>query len=107
MRRIVPLILALALTGCAGAAATAIEDSKALHEAARAYVREVHDARREIRQKCRELLIVEVNEMVAEGRSEEAREKLKANYPALVTVDVITKALDEPGSLSREPFGCD
>jgi len=101
------LILMLALTGCAGAAATAIEDARQLHEAAKAYVAEVHAARRQIRGKCWELLLVEVNRLAVEGNTDEARTKLKANYPALVTVDIITKALDEPGSLSREPFGCD
>lgn len=105
--KILPLLFALALAGCAEAGAKALTDAAALHDAARAYVNEVHAARKQIRSKCWEMLIMEVNQLAAQGKSGEARARLRENYPPLVTVKIITTAIEDPASLSTEPFGCD
>ena len=101
------IILPLVLTGCAEWAAKAIEDANYLHQAGRAYVMEVHDARRDIRRICHEMLMAEVKMLEAQGKWQEARARLKANYPALVTFDIAKQAAADPTGLTATPFGCE
>ena len=98
--------LALSLGGCAEFAATAITDARDVHEAARGYVVENIMLRREVRRFCWEIVSEQVATLKANGQSEEAKELLRRNYPALVTVTLIKRAIDEPENISAEPFGC-
>lgn len=101
------LLLALLASGCTQTAAKGLADADALHEAARAYVREIHDARREVRRLCWGMLMAEVKQLEADGKSAEARSRLKENYPPLVTVDVALQLIKDPEGFSTQPFGCD
>jgi hypothetical protein len=103
---VVPVVLLLTLSGCAGFASKVIEDADQLHDSARDYVRAVHDARREIRRECWEILMAEVEGLKADGKHAEARERLAANYPKLVTIDVLEDIQNDPTGVLSEPFGC-
>ena len=108
MRRLLLLCAAgLALGGCAELAATAINDARSLHDSAKGYVGAVHHTRREVRRLCWEMLMKEVDSLEDEGKYAEARRLLGANYPGLVSIDVVKKALNDADSLGAEPFGCD
>jgi len=105
--KILPLVGVLLLGGCAELLATAIEDGRLLHESAKGYVAAVHEARREVRRLCWEMLVKEVDALEDAGRYSEARALLKVNYPGLVSVTVIKKVLDKEQVAGAEPFGCD
>jgi len=93
------LIFVGLLSGCAA-------DIDELRDSARAYVRAVHDARREIRRECWEILMDEVDSLRDAGKHAEARERLAANYPPLVTVDVLKSLEADPIGVLSDPFGC-
>lgn len=93
-------------TGCAELAATLINDARSLHTAAEQYVSDVHERRREVRRLCWEMLTKEVEALEQSGEFDQAREKLKANYPSLVTTDIVKSALNKDAPLD-EPFGCE
>lgn len=97
----------LTLGGCASVAALAIEDGLALHESAKNYVAAVHEARREVRRVCWEMLMKEVDAKEDAGDYAGARALLKMNYPALVSITAVKQALDEDQVLGEVPFGCD
>lgn len=101
------IALALLLSGCAQFAAKTLEDANYLHDAARAYVIETHKARQAVRRICWEMLMIEVRRLEADGKPDEARARLKANYPSLVTMSLIKQVKEDPLALSAEPFGCD
>lgn len=101
------LVLLLPLAGCVEAGAKVIEDASYLHQAGRAYVMEVHDARRETRRICWEMLMKEVDQLEQQGKWQEARTRLKANYPPLVTMAIAKQAKEDPLGLTAEPFGCE
>lgn len=110
MKRWKPIIVltCASLTfGCAELAAVAIEDARALHESAKSYVEATHETRREIRRVCWDMLMKEVEALENAGDFAGARELLKANYPGLVSIDVVKKALDSDQVVGDEPFGCD
>jgi hypothetical protein len=97
----------LFLSGCAETAARAVDDAASLHMAARSYVMEVHDLRRDIRRQCREMMQQRVNEYREKGDYASATSLLRANYPSLVTQDLVKRTLDSPDALLlSEPFGC-
>lgn len=104
------ITLAIASTlfagGCIEAGAIAIDDARALHESAKGYVKDNHDLRRRVREECREILILEVDMLKALGEYDKARERLAANYPELVTIDIVKAALDDETAPLSEPFGC-
>ncbi len=102
---LLPLVLPLA--GCVEAGAKAIEDASHLHQAGRAYVMEVHDARREVRRLCWEMLMAEVKDLEHQDRWADARARLKANYPGLVAPDLAKQARDDPLGIMSQPFGCE
>ena len=108
MSRYVLVILAsLLLGGCAESLARLVTDATYLHEAASAYVREVHGTRQFIRQECRASLVREIEGLKRAGDEEALRKMLAENYPALVTIDVLKAARDDPaGILSKAP-GCE
>ena len=101
----IPVIgLALALGGCAETGARLLTDATYLHESASAYVREIHDLRRFVRAECRASMVREIDSLREEGDETVLRRMLAANYPGLVTVDIITGD-DLTGVLSSPP-GC-
>jgi hypothetical protein len=106
MTRYIPVILALFLTGCVEAGARIVEDASYLHQAGRAYVMEVHILRQDIRRLCRDMLMAEVKLLEQEGRTDEARARLRDNYPGLVTLDIAKQARADPEGIMSEPFGC-
>ena len=105
-RILLALSLALGLGGCAEIAATALTDARDAHSAARDYVVENVTLRREVRRRCWEIVSAQVEALRAEGQFEEAKELLRKNYPALVTVTLIKRTIEEPENISAEPFGC-
>ncbi len=106
MKYTIPIALLL-LSGCVEAGAIALNDARALHESAAHYVRAVHDARREVRRECWEILMEEVAKLRVAGEYQKARDRLAANYPALVTIDVLSENQEEtPSGTLPEPFGC-
>lgn len=111
--RIIPLTLLCSLTvlgGCAELAATAIIDARAAHDAAYGYVQENHELRRDIRRMCVQILNREVDALIAVGDYEEARVLLRGNYPDLVTLGLVKRAVAASegslGGIGGEPFGC-
>ena len=100
-------VFCLLLAGCVETGAKAIEDASYLHQAGRAYVMEVHDACREVRRLCWEMLMAEVKDLERQDRWAEARERLKANYPGFVASDLAKQAQDDPTGIMSEPFGCE
>lgn len=104
---IIAIILALSLTGCAGTLAQMSTDAAYLHAAGSNYVREVHAYRLWVRGECHDMLKMEVDALKADGEYGEARSRLSANYPGLVTLDIISDFEDDPGSVLSEPFGCE
>ena len=109
MLRAIVIACLLPLAGCAELAATAIIDARAAHDAAYSYVQENHELRRNIRRMCVELLNREVDALIAMGDYEEARVLLRGNYPDLVTLGLVKRAVaasEGDLALSAEPFGC-
>ncbi len=96
----------LLLAGCETAVVAGIEDARGLHEAARNYVRENHDRRREIRRICWEITTEQVRALRGEGDHEGAKDLLKRNYPQLVVPATVKKLIKDPEEFSAEPFGC-
>ena len=102
------LVLAglVVLGGCTGALSRGQEDAYQLHDAARAYVKEAHDRRREIRAMCWQFLLAEVRQLEADGDYAGARARLRDNYPGLVTIEAIKQLATAPEDFGTEPFGC-
>lgn len=96
----------LLLTGCETAVVAAVEDARALHEAARDYVRENHDRRREIRRVCWEITSEQITELRRAGDHDAAKELLRRNYPQLVVPATVKQLIEDPEEFSAEPFGC-
>ncbi len=106
MIRCVPIVALLLLAGCETAIVAGIEDARGLHEAARDYVRENHDRRREIRRICWEITSQQVQELWRAGDHEGAKEILRQNYPQLVVPATVKQLIKDPEEFSAEPFGC-
>ena len=103
---IVIMTIAATTSGCAELAATAITDARDLHQALRNYAEDVYEARREIRRLCWETFKQRHSALVAEGKYDEANALARANYPGLVSVDLIKSALEKDAPLDQ-PFGCE
>jgi len=101
------LVLIGGLGGCAQGLAYAITDAVYLHEAAGAYVREVHGLRQFIRKECQASLVREIEALKRAGDESALREMLAENYPELVTVDVLRQARDDPAGILSQAPGCE
>lgn len=102
------VILPLLLGGCAEFAARAVGNAAYLAESSEDYVREVHDDRRWIRERCRELVREQINALIGEGKYDEARQLLANQYPSLVTFQLINDLDSDDGPLNplNEPWPC-
>ena len=107
MKWYIPIGLTLLLTGSADWAARAMNNDAYLHCAGSSYVQEVHAYRQWVRAECRDLLMMEVGALMAEGDYAAARARLRDNYPGLVTFDIIDQAGDDPTGILATPFGCE
>ncbi len=106
MTKLIPLILILALSGCADRLATWVAYEGDLAARGRAYVDERHRVRQEIRRRCEGLLWAEIDRLQAEGREDEARTILALNYPGLLTVSAVRAYRDGDVTSFDVPFGC-
>ena len=88
------VILTIALQGCA---AIAIEDVRQLHDAAIAGVKERHDARRKIRDKCEEILNSCVSDFRESGDDASAARTLADAYPPLITIEIAKELIEKDG----------
>ena len=86
------------LSGCETFIATAIVDAQAVHSATYDYVAENINIRRQVRDKCRDLVMREVDLLVAKQDYAEARALLSKHYPPLVTMDIVENG---PESLNK------
>ena len=104
------ILALLLLQGCAGFAARGLSDAQALHARASEAVAANLDVRKKIRTKCEEILWDDVEKLVRENKSEEAKKLLWDSYPPLYTVDlVLTVARKEKGlenSILSKPYLC-
>ena len=105
--RIGLLIAALALGGCAEALTTAMSDARDLHAAGRGFVVENHEWRREIRRRCRELVIGQAEELEQAGDIEGAKRILAEAYPQLVTASTVKQLMNDPENFSARSSGCE
>ena len=96
----------LLLTGCETAVVAAVEDARSLHEAARDYVQDNYERRREIRRICWEITSEQVTELRRAGNHDEAKELLRRNYPQLVVPATVKQLIEDPEEFSTQPFGC-
>ena len=94
--------LPLALGGCVEAGARLAVEGAYTADSASAYVREVHDLRRWIREQCRDLLKREVRALGDD--TEAVRELLRESYPPLVTVGIARDV--KAKSVLSAPVGC-
>lgn len=101
------LAMIVLLGGCVESGARAIGAATYTADKLSDYVRETHDLRLWVRSECREILEDEVKALVAKGETKAARELLRANYPELVTVNILQSISEEGSSPLSEPFGCD
>ncbi len=107
MRRLLyALPLALGLGGCETVVLTAVEDARLLHEAGRNFVIENHDWRREIRRRCREMVIKQAEALEDAGDYEGAKAVLERAYPQLVTATAVKQLMEDPANFSAESSGC-
>ncbi len=101
MRRLT-LIAALTggffVSGCETFVATAIVDAQAAHNATYDFVAENINIRRQVREKCRDLVMREVDRLTAQEQYSEARALLAKHYPPLVTMGIVE---DGAESLNR------
>lgn len=98
--------LALFLGGCETIVLTAVEDARLLHEAGRNFVIENHDWRRDIRRRCREMVIKQAEALESEGDYEGAKTILARSYPQLVTATAVKELMDDPANFSAQSSGC-
>ncbi len=108
MRRLIPIILLPLLRGgCAEWAARLMEDASYLHFAARAYVMEIHDLRRDIRRECWASVMREADKLRQDGGDEEAfRAMLASHYPGLVSLDAAKAAREDATDVLAKAPGC-
>ena len=92
--------LPLVLSGCVEAISRLAVEGAYLADSTSAYVREVHDLRRWIREQCFDLLKIEIRALGDD--TGKIRQLLIDSYPPLVTVGVVR---DRAGGLFV-PFGC-
>lgn len=107
--KIIPIAVAalLLLTGCAEVASRALTDAADLHAAARGYVIENHDFRRWVRDECESSLRREIEALKkTDGNEAEVRTLLRESYPPLVSIGLVSQALEDPSKISTVPFGC-
>lgn len=97
----------LTLSGCAELGARAISDATYLAESGEAYVREVHDFRRWVRETCRQMLMTEIAELQANGDTAGARQLLIDSYPGLITFQIFDDLTSEQyGQMLNYPWSC-
>ena len=102
-----PLFAAFLLAGCAEFGARVITDATYLAESAEGLVRENHDIRRDIRTRCRDRLWARIDRLDQEGREDEADRLLDANYPSLLTFQVVKAYKSGEGfAVLDHPWGC-
>ncbi len=107
MRRLLYVLpLAFGLSGCETVVLTAVEDARLLHEAGRNFVIENHDWRREIRRRCREMVIKQAEALEDSGDYEGAKAVLERAYPQLVTATAVKQLMEDPANFSAESSGC-
>ncbi|KKK87560.1 hypothetical protein LCGC14_2752030 [marine sediment metagenome] len=98
MRAIFAVLIGLTVSSC--------QDAAYLHQASRNFVIERHTFRQWIRAECRASLVRDLEKLQKEGNESGVRALLAANYPGLVTFDIIDAARqDLTGTLSK-PSGC-
>ena len=107
MIRALALVLLLATGGCTEFLARLAIDASDLHAAARAYTLENKAQRILIRSECRKSTNIQIEEARADGGGGEevVQQILRDAYPPLVTMDIISAAIDDagPGILSVPP----
>ena len=86
------------VSGCETFIAAAITDAQAAHRASYDYVAWNIRTRRQVREKCRDLVLREVDRLTARELYAEARALLAKHYPPLVTMGI---AEDGAESLNR------
>lgn len=101
------LAASLPAGGCAELGARAIARGAQIEQAAADYAGDVHDTRRQIREKCWEILTRQVDGLIAEEHYDQARALLGANYPGLVSIRAVKDALDKDVEAFGEPIGCE
>ena len=107
MRRLLlALPLALGLGGCETVALNAIESYELAHEALKSRIIENNDWRREIRFRCREMVIKEADALESQGDFAGARAILAQAYPPLITVQTAKSLANDPAELSARTSGC-
>ena len=74
--------------------ANSIQDYNDTRMLVRAYVAENAATRREIRRRCHEIVMWQVEALQAEGKFVEALAVLKNAYPPLVTTEIAEKKLE-------------
>lgn len=104
--RVIFVAAFIALTGCAEIGARVITDATALHEAARAIVRQNHAFRFWVREQCIESVKRDVVKHMMIQDEEKLRQLLVKHYPQLITVSLAKQAMDDPSKISTVPFGC-
>ena len=105
MRFIWMMVAALTISGCAEVAARGISNANYLADSAEGYVREVHDDRRWIRERCREILRAQIQDLQAAGEYDLARQVAADHYPSLVTFRIV-RDIEENKVVLNDPWPC-
>ena len=90
MKMYIPIGLVLLLGGCAATAERALNASADTQIAGWAYVTENWAFRQSLRAKCRDILDSETDDLIKEGKYDEARDMINDFYSPLVTHRMIT-----------------
>lgn len=87
------LVSALFLGGCELMLANSLQDYNDTRTLVRAYVAENVAVRRDIRRRCHDIVMRQVDVLQAKGKYIEALNVLAKAYPPLVTTDIVEQRL--------------
>ena len=90
MMKILLIIPILFLGGCELMLSNLIQDYQDSRDITRGYIGETVDDRKWVRQKCRENLNNDVDDLRAEDKGAEARQLLRESYPPAIAEDDAT-----------------
>ena len=107
MRTLALLLIALALSGCAGTVAGAVAFGEEQQQEAYDLVREVDGWREEIRNECKDIVRQEARRLREEQGADAATTYLRKHYVGLVTVSVIKASQNqEAPAVLTDPWPC-